>query len=85
MSKIIRVNFWVRYRKGRKDWVIKNGRYELDSRLYKSNAVSTARWLAADHYKTTDVAVELHILGKDGKIQKKDSYPRRLDPRKSKG
>lgn len=61
-------------------WSVHRGGKRIDIFPWKVQAVRRARNLARE-----EACASLRIHGRDGRIQEERSYPRRFDPRRTKG
>jgi hypothetical protein len=67
--------------KARDRWVARAGRSQVASAPTKQEVVRTVARTA--HNDPEDVSVRIHKL--NGQVQEERTYPRRADPRRSKG
>jgi len=81
MAKAKRTIYYVAYKGGFKlPWVILLASTVLDTFKTQAEAVAEARRLAKEHEPS-----QVKIKGKSGQIQREWTYPRKSDPRETKG
>lgn len=80
--------WWLRFDRSSRLWKLTHNDQEvegLQGAYFKETVESSARQIARTTAKEKEIIIELRICRKNGTIQDSCTYPRRADPRNSKG